>query len=81
MELGVFDVVTFVGFLLAVVVVSLYAGRREKSGLDYFLAGRTLVWPLIGLVAASYTIYGGLKSVVWSDLLQGGDLAETVARA
>jgi SSS family solute:Na+ symporter len=48
MELGVFDVVTFVGFLLAVVVVSLYAGRREKSGLDYFLAGRTLVWPLIG---------------------------------
>ena len=48
MELGVFDVVTFVGFMLAVVVISLYAGRREKSGLDYFLAGRTLVWPLIG---------------------------------
>jgi len=39
---------TFGGFLLAVVAVSLYAGRREKSGLDYFLAGRTLVWPLIG---------------------------------
>jgi len=48
MELGVFDVVTFVGFLLAVVVISLYAGRREKSGLDYFLAGRSLTWPLIG---------------------------------
>ena len=48
MELGVLDVVTFVGFLLAVVVISLYAGRREKSGLDYFLAGRTLTWPLIG---------------------------------
>jgi len=40
--------VTFGGFLLAVVAVSLYAGRREKSGVDYFLAGRTLVWPLIG---------------------------------
>ena len=40
--------ITFGGFLLAVVVVSLYAGRREKSGLDYFLAGRTRVWPLIG---------------------------------
>ena len=48
MELGVFDVVTFVGFMLAVVVISLYAGRREKSGLDYFLAGRSLTWPLIG---------------------------------
>jgi len=48
MELGVFDVITFVGFLLAVVVISLYAGRREKSSVDYFLAGRTLTWPLIG---------------------------------
>ena len=48
MELSPFDVFTFVGFLVAVVVVSLYAGRREKSGLDYFLAGRTLTWPLIG---------------------------------
>ena len=40
--------VTFVGFLLAVVVISLYAGRREKTGTDYFLAGRTLTWGLIG---------------------------------
>ena len=48
MELGLFDVITFVGFMLAVVVISLYAGRREKTGTDYFLAGRTLVWPLIG---------------------------------
>jgi SSS family solute:Na+ symporter len=39
---------TFAGFLLAVVIVSLYAGRREKSGTDYFLAGRTLTWGLIG---------------------------------
>jgi len=26
---------------------------------------------MIGIVAAAYTIYGGLKAVVWSDLLQG----------
>jgi len=39
---------TFSGFLLAVVVISLYAGRREKTGTDYFLAGRTLTWGLIG---------------------------------
>ena len=29
---------------------------------------------LIGILAAVYTIYGGLKAVVWSDLLQGGAL-------
>ncbi len=28
------------------------------------------IW-LIGVVAGCYTIYGGLKAVVWSDLLQG----------
>ena len=48
MELGAFDIVAFLGFMLAVVVISLYAGRREKTGADYFLAGRTLTWPLIG---------------------------------
>ncbi|MFH1842083.1 MAG: solute:sodium symporter family transporter [bacterium] len=31
------------------------------------------IW-LIGLLAGAYTIYGGLKAVVWSDLLQGGAL-------
>jgi SSS family solute:Na+ symporter len=28
----------------------------------------------IGIVAAAYTVYGGLKAVVWSDLIQGGAL-------
>lgn len=31
------------------------------------------VWS-IGIIAGIYTIYGGLKAVVWSDLLQGGAL-------
>jgi SSS family solute:Na+ symporter len=31
------------------------------------------VW-IIGALAAAYTIYGGLKAVVWSDLLQGAAL-------
>jgi SSS family solute:Na+ symporter len=31
------------------------------------------IWT-IGIIAAAYTIYGGLKAVVWSDLLQGGAL-------
>lgn len=31
------------------------------------------IW-LIGILASAYTIYGGLKAVVWSDLLQGSAL-------
>lgn len=33
----------------------------------------TGIWAL-GIVAGAYTIYGGLKAVVWSDLIQGGTL-------
>lgn len=48
MDLGVVDIIVFVLFMGAVVVVSLYAGRKEKSSEDYFLAGRSLTWGLIG---------------------------------
>jgi SSS family solute:Na+ symporter len=49
MELGFLDLVFFTAFLALVVGVSLYAGRREKTTEDYFLAGRTLTWWLIGM--------------------------------
>ncbi|PIE24156.1 MAG: solute:sodium symporter family transporter [Planctomycetota bacterium] len=48
MQLTTLDVLTFVAFLALVVFVSLWASRKEKSGEDYFLAGRKLTWPLIG---------------------------------
>ncbi len=44
----------------------------EQARAEYW-ANITGIW-LIGLIAGSYTIYGGLKSVVWSDLLQGAGL-------
>ncbi|MBP1768208.1 MAG: sodium solute transporter superfamily, partial [Candidatus Aminicenantes bacterium] len=48
------DLTIFVAFFALVVGVSMYKSRREKTGEDYFLAGRSLVWPLIGfsLIAA-----------------------------
>jgi SSS family solute:Na+ symporter len=50
---------------------------QSRLGLDpataEFWANVTGIW-LIGIVAGCYTIYGGLKAVVWSDLLQGGGL-------
>ncbi len=48
MTLSTLDVITFVGFIVLVAGVSLYAARKEESQEDYFLAGRQLTWGLIG---------------------------------
>jgi SSS family solute:Na+ symporter len=55
MQLHWLDITIFVMFFVVVVGVSLYKSRREKTGEDFFLAGRGLVWPLIGfsLIAAN----------------------------
>ncbi len=49
------DVTVFVGFVVAVISIGLYKSRHEKTGEDYFLAGRGLKWWLIGfsLIAAN----------------------------
>ncbi len=49
MDLTWIDLTVFLGFMLIVVIVSLYAGRKEQTSEDYFLAGRKLSWYLIGL--------------------------------
>jgi len=43
------DVALFIAFIGLVISFSMYKGRREKTSEDYFLAGRGLVWPIIGL--------------------------------
>ena len=49
MELSLFDIASFLLFFLVVVGVSMYKSRKEESGEDFFLAGRGLLWPIIGL--------------------------------
>ncbi len=49
MQLGALDIGVFVAFFVVVVGVSMYKSRRGKTGEDYFLAGRSLLWPFIGL--------------------------------
>jgi len=49
MSLTPLDLFAFAAFLVFVIVVSLYAGRGERSSEDYFLAGRKLTWWLIGI--------------------------------
>jgi SSS family solute:Na+ symporter len=55
MSLHWLDLAIFVAFFAVVVGVSMYQSRRERTGEDFFLAGRSLVWPLIGfsLLAAN----------------------------
>ena len=41
-------IIAFFAFLAVVITVSLLKSRNEKTGEDYFLAGRKLTWYLIG---------------------------------
>lgn len=43
------DVVLFLAFFVIVIGVSMYKSRREKTEEDFFLASRSLIWPMIGL--------------------------------
>src|SRR5210317_1974918 len=49
------DILVFVGFVVCVIALGLVKSRNEKTGEDYFLAGRGLTWWLVGfsLIAAN----------------------------
>jgi len=53
MHLTLVDVISFVGFFVVVVGLSVWksrrAGGRAEDSSDFFLAGRGLTWPLIGI--------------------------------
>jgi len=55
MSVTALDVIVFVVFIVSVVTIGLVKSRKEKTGEDYFLAGRGLSWWLIGfsLIAAN----------------------------
>ena len=49
MELSFLDIGIFVAFFVVAIGTSLYKSRKEETGEDFFLASRSLHWPLIGL--------------------------------
>lgn len=59
----------YAGVTMATVLYAGGIGMHAIFGLDVDYA----VW-LIGGIAGLYTIYGGLKAVVWSDVIQGAAL-------
>lgn len=42
------DLGIIIGYLIFVVLLGFYFGKKHEDAEDYFLAGRTLTWPLIG---------------------------------
>jgi len=44
MALGLLDLIVFVVFVVSVISLGMLKSRDEKSGEDYFLAGRGLKW-------------------------------------
>lgn len=67
--MAVYMMVAYIGVAIAAVLYSGALGLNAIFDLDLI----TGIW-LIGLIAGAYTIYGGLKAVVWTDLLQGAAL-------
>ena len=43
-QLGLLDYVIFFGTLIGVMLIGFWAGRKDKSSEDYFLAGRSIRW-------------------------------------
>lgn len=67
--MAVYMMIAYVGVAIAAVLYSGALGLQTIFGIDLKLG----IW-LIGILAGIYTIYGGLKAVVWSDLIQGAAL-------
>jgi solute:Na+ symporter, SSS family len=64
--MAVYTVVIYVAVLIAAVMFAGATAIKTLFDIDLVYG----IWG-IGLLAGAYTIYGGLKAVVWSDLLQG----------
>jgi SSS family solute:Na+ symporter len=67
--MALYMMAAYVVVAVAGVLYSGAIGLKTIFGLDMTVG----IW-LIGILAGGYTIYGGLKAVVWSDLIQGSAL-------
>ena len=69
---GIMSLFIMVVYVFVSIAAVLYTGGlaiKTIFGLNLFL----MIF-LIGLIASAYTIYGGLKAVVWADLIHGAAL-------
>ncbi len=69
---GIMALMTVVIYVAVLLTAVLYSGGITLRTI-FDLKMHYGVW-LIGLIAAVYTVWGGLKAVAWADLFQGGGL-------
>ncbi len=65
-------VFTLMAYILVALAAILYSGALALNtifGINLYIG----IWA-IGIIAGIYTVYGGLKAVVWSDIIQGSAL-------
>jgi solute:Na+ symporter, SSS family len=67
------SIITIVGYTFADAAVTLYAGALMMKMVFPGLHLQTLIWGL-AILAASYTVIGGLSAVMWVDMVQSGVL-------
>ena len=65
-------VTMLVAYVVVALATVLYSGALALAAV-FGLPITPGIW-LIGVLAGAYTVYGGLKAVVWSDLIQGATL-------
>lgn len=69
---GYFTAISIIGYVLTKISVSLYAGGviiQEVTGIDLWMSAGVIV-----IVTGIYTVMGGLRAVVYTDMLQTGVL-------
>ncbi|WP_017612374.1 sodium:solute symporter family transporter [Nocardiopsis salina] len=59
-NLSALDLAVVVLFVTAVIAIALWVGRRQDSSESFFLAGRTMVWPVVGFSLFA-TQFGGTQ--------------------
>lgn len=65
--------ITIIGYTFADAAITLYAGGLMIRMIFPDLSLEQVIWGL-AIIAASYTLIGGLSSVMWVDLIQAGVL-------
>ena len=68
-DLAPLDLVILGAFVLMIIGIGIWAGRKADDGESYFLAGRGMTWPLVGfsLIATQFsgTQFLGLAGAGW----------------
>jgi SSS family solute:Na+ symporter len=71
-DLNLIDISIVIGYIIGVLILGFYIGKKHENSEDYFLAGRNLTWPLIGFsLFASNMSSNSLVGLTGSGYMEG----------